>query len=235
MTFNKRTEIIKTKMELEIAAQNKQLKHRIVDVILLIVVVALYFTQWINFPYKLPFIALIIIGITFYKSKSIHELGFLSKVSMLKIALWAVMIFILGGIIMGKLIVPLLEQVFGAVDYSAYGALKGNKEAVVQLWIYAVISAALAEEVLFRGYFCSLFERYIRSSKLSEIAMIISGSLLFTFAHYSQGITGLISIFIVSLLFYIVFIISKKNIYTLILGHALIDTFGLYQIYLGNY
>lgn len=102
-------------MELEIAAQNKQLKYQIVDIVLLLVVVALYFTQWINFTYKLPFIALIIIGITFYKSKSIHESGFLCKVSML--ALW----------------------------------------------------------------------------------------------H------------------------SKKNIYALILKHALIDTFGLYQIYLGNY
>ncbi len=40
-------------MELEVAAQNKQLKHRIIDILLLIVVVALYFTQWINFPYKL--------------------------------------------------------------------------------------------------------------------------------------------------------------------------------------
>src|SRR5690606_7459531 len=215
-------------MELEITAQSKELKHRIIDIILHVVVVVLYFTQWIHFPYKLPIIALIIIGITFYKSKSIHELGFSSKVSILKIALWAVIIFIVGGIIMGKLIVPLLEQVFGAIDYSAYGALKGNKEAVVQLWIYAMISAAFAEEVLFRGYFCSFFERYIGISNLAKIAMIVLGALLFTFAHFSQGITGLVSIFIVSLLFYAVFIVSKKNIYALILGHALIDTFGLY-------
>lgn len=222
-------------MKLEIAEQNKELKHRVIDALLLIVILTLYFTQWINFPYKLPIIALFIIGITYYKSKNIHGLGFLPRVSILKTGLWAIMLFIVGGVIIGKLIVPLLEQVFGAVDYSAYGALKGNKEAVIQIWIYAMISAAFAEEVLFRGYFCSVFERYVSLSKLAKIGMIIVGALLFTFAHYSQGVTGLISIFIVSLVFYAVFIVSKKNIYALILGHALIDTFGLYQIYLGNY
>jgi hypothetical protein len=220
---------------LEKANHTKQVKNRLIDLILVLSVLTLYFTSWITFPYKLPVVALLIIGVTLYKTKSIRELGIDSKVSVGKTVSWALMIFILGGIVVGKLIVPMLEQIFGAIDYSAYGALKGNKDAIIQLWFFAMISAAFSEEVLFRGYFCSLFEHYIGSSMVAKIVMVLLGALLFTFAHYSQGATGLISIFAVSLLFYAAFILSKKNLYALILGHALIDTFGLYQIYLGNY
>lgn len=194
----------------------------------------LYFTSWVQFPYKLPVIAALIITVTFYKYKNLNKIGFLSKFSLLKTTYWAFLIFIVG-VLVGKIVVPFLETIFGAIDYSAYGALEGNKEAVIQLWIYAMISAAFAEEVIFRGYFCYLFEKFMGTSKIANISMVIVGSLIFTFAHFSQGITGLISIFMVSLLFYTVYILSGKNIYTTILGHALIDTFGLYQIYLGNF
>lgn len=225
---------MQTLIKLHHILKEKRIRHLIIDGLLFIIIVLLYFTKWIEFPYKLPVIAVCIMGLTFYKNKNLHEIGFLSKVSISKTIFWALLIFIVG-IIVGKLLVPFLENFFGAIDYSAYGALEGNKEAVIQLWMYAMISAAFAEDVIFRGYFCSLFESYIGTSTIARYSMVVSGALLFTFAHYSQGMTGLMSIFVVSLLFYIVFIISGKNIYGTILGHALIDTFGLYQIYLGSY
>jgi len=89
--------------------------------------------------------------------------------------------------------------------------------------------------VIFRGYFCSLVESYMGKSQLSKAIMVVVGALLFTLAHYSQGISGLINIFIISLFFYIVFIRSGRNIYAVILAHAIIDTVSLYQIYLGDF
>lgn len=206
-----------------------------IDALVLVVVLLVFFTNWIPFPYKLPAIAVIIMTIYYLREKSIRNLGFSKTVNWLHTLLWSLLIFILGALIIGKLVVPILENIFGAVDYSAYGALKGNKEVVIQLWVYAMISAAFAEEVIFRGYIVTLFNKYIGTSRLSYFFTIIAGSLLFTLAHYSQGLTGLISIFIVSLLFYAVYLLSRKNLYALILGHALIDTYGLYQLYLGNF
>lgn len=206
-----------------------------IDALVLVVVVLVFFTSWIPFPYKLPAIAVTIIAFFWLNEKSLRNLGFSKTVNWLHTLLWSLLIFILGALIIGKFVVPILENIFGTVDYSAYGALKGNKEVVIQLWVYAMISAAFAEEVIFRGYIVALFHKYLGISRLSNFLTILAGALLFTIAHYSQGITGLISIFIVSLLFYGVYLLSRKNLYALIIGHALIDTYGLYQLYLGNF
>ncbi|KGO88450.1 hypothetical protein Q765_00635 [Flavobacterium rivuli WB 3.3-2 = DSM 21788] len=209
-------------------------KKIILDGLLFSIILLFYFTNWIQFPFKLPLCALLIIAVTFLKSKNLHELGFLHKVSLWKTILWASLIVFMATVAI-LLWTPFLEGLFGKPDYSAYGVLKGNKKLVLQLWFYGMISAAFAEEVLFRGYFCSLLVFYIGTSQLSKAITIVTGALLFTLAHYSQGISGLINIFIISLVFYIVFIRSGRNIYATILAHAIVDTVGLYQIYLGDY
>jgi len=209
-------------------------KKIILDGVLLSVILLLYFTEWIQFPYKLPLCALVIMAVTFYKNKNLQELGFLRNVSFWKTLVWALLLVFIATVAI-LIWTPFLESLFGKPDYSAYGALKGNKEVVIQLWIYGMISAAFAEEVIFRGYFCSLLENYIGTSQVSKTIMVVTGALLFTLAHYSQGISALINIFIISLAFYIVFICSGRNIYATILAHAIIDTVGLYQIYLGDY
>lgn len=209
-------------------------KKILLDGLLLSIILLLYFTDWIPFPFKLPLCALLIMAVTFYKNKNLHELGFLPKVSLWKTILWASLIVFIATVAI-LLWTPFLESLFGKPDYSAYGALKGNKELIIQLWIYGMISAAFAEEVLFRGYFCSLLESYIGTSQLSKAITVVTGAVVFTLAHYSQGISGLINIYIISLVFYIAFIRSGRNIYATILAHAIIDTVGLYQIYLGDY
>lgn len=206
------------------------------DALVLIAVILVFFTKWVPFPYKLPSIAGLIMIFYYAKEKSLGSLGFLPTINWLHTMhtiIWSLVIFVVGALIVGEFIVPILEGIFGAVDYSAYGELKGNKTFVFQLWVYAMISAAFAEEVIFRGYLVAVFHKYLGISRWANTLIIFIGALLFTFAHYSQGVTGLISIFIVSLIFYTVYLLSKKNIYALILGHALIDTYGLYQLYLG--
>lgn len=204
----------------------------ILDAVLLLVILFLYFTNWIPFPFKLPLCASLIMMVTFYKHKNLHELGFLSNVSFSNTILWASFIIFIATVPV-LLWTPWLENLFGKADYSAYGALKGNKKMIIQLWLYGMVSAAFAEEVIFRGYFCSLFMSYLGTSQRSQVVMVVAGALLFSLAHYSQGISGMLNIVIISLFFYIVFIRSGRNIYATILAHAVIDTVSLYQIYAG--
>lgn len=209
-------------------------KNILLDAVLLLLTLLLYFTNWAQFPFKLPLSALLIMAVTFYKNKDLHQLGFLPRVSVIKTVLWAGLIIFIATVAV-LLWIDLLENLFGEPDYSAYGALKGNKPLVFKLWFYGMISAAFAEEVIFRGYFCSLVNSYLGTSTLSKAVTIVLGSLIFTFAHYSQGTAGMINIFIISTFFYIVFLRSGRNLYVTILAHAVIDTVSLYQIYVGDY
>lgn len=149
--------------------------------------------------------------------------------------LWAAIVSFVIIVLVGYLIVPLLEAVFGETDYSAYGALVGNEKAAFQLWGTAMISAAVGEEIVFRGFLLGTLERVIGKEIWHKFFIVIFGALLFGLVHYQQGISGIISIIVVGLIFGAAFFASKKNLWSLILAHAIVDTWGIYSIYKGWY
>lgn len=55
--------------------------------------------------------------------------------------------------IFGEALQPLIEWFLGIhTDCSGYGALAGNAEAALRLLGFALVNAALGEEILFRGF-----------------------------------------------------------------------------------
>jgi membrane protease YdiL (CAAX protease family) len=80
-----------------------------------------------------------------------------------------------------------------------------------------VVTVALCEEFLFRGFVQHAFQSW---SHGSAIAAILGSSLLFAWAHFYQGRRGLISTFIAGLLF------STMRFWTLSLLPSIIAHFG---------
>lgn len=190
---------------------------------------------WIEFPWKIPFLALIVILYTYCRFGSLRSIGFSCSPNFMSTFLWAAIVSFVIIVLVGYLMVPLLEAVFGETDYSAYGELVGNEKAAFQLWWTAMISAAVGEEIVFRGFLLGTLERVIGKEIWHKFFIVIFGALLFGLVHYQQGISGIISIIVVGLIFGAAFFASKKNLWSLILAHAIVDTWGIYSIYKGWY
>ena len=90
-------------------------------------------------------------------------------------------------------------------------------------------SAAIGEEMLTRGFILH------RISTLSnETTAVILQALLFALAHFYQGITGMVNIFFLALIFGTVYLRCGKSLLPTIAAHGLIDTVSLTLLYYGR-
>ena len=108
--------------------------------------------------------------------------------------------------------------------------LEGNLG--MYLWFLIPVawgSAAIGEEMLARGF---LLHRI--SGLTGTATAIVLQAALFAVAHFYQGVTGMVNIFVLALVFGAVYLKSGRNLMPLIVAHGLIDTYGLTMIYLGR-
>tara|TARA_Y100000815_G_scaffold267583_1_gene287315 strand:+ start:349 stop:999 length:651 start_codon:yes stop_codon:yes gene_type:complete len=140
------------------------------------------------------------------------------------------------GILFGEVGQPLLEWLLGThVDYSGYGALVGNERAALQLLAYALTSAAIGEEVLFRGFFLHQVTAIFGEGAAARRGAVLAGGAFFGVAHFIQGWLGILFTGVMGLVFAWAWFRSERNLWALIMAHALIDTYGITMMYLGRY
>ncbi len=89
-------------------------------------------------------------------------------------------------------------------------------------------SAAFGEELLMRGFV------YHRFSALAGPAwgMVLQAA-LFGLGHMYQGYTGVMSLFVVGLVFGWGYLRAGRNLWPVIVAHGLIDTLSITLVYLG--
>lgn len=136
----------------------------------------------------------------------------------------------------GEVVQPLIEQLLGMrSDYSGYGALAGNAKAALQLFAFALASAAIGEEILFRGFLLHQLTAILGCGNGARWASIVAGGAIFGVAHLIQGPLGVLNTAIVGVIFGWAWFRSGRNLWALILAHALIDSYGIGMLYLGRY
>ncbi|KHK92018.1 hypothetical protein LK12_13110 [Novosphingobium malaysiense] len=168
------------------------------------------------------------------ETRSLAPVGLKLPVSAGSTLLWAAagtggVIFVLGDVVN-----PVIEWVFSkGADHSGYGALKDNGPAAFKLWLYAMFSAAIAEEIVYRGFLLHQLSVLLQKGRAGEWIAILIGGIAFAVPHYSQGLVGVISVALVGFLFGWIFFRSGRNLWSLMLAHALVDTWGIYSLYRG--
>ena len=128
---------------------------------------------------------------------------------------------------------PTLYRVFGARDLRYLGAIEGNLDVVLSLLPLIWLSAAICEEIVYRGFIQQRLERVFGESILGNIAAVVITSAVFAANHAVQGTSGVIQTFIVSCVLGAIFIRARHNLLLLILIHGVWDTFSVAVMYLG--
>jgi hypothetical protein len=109
-------------------------------------------------------------------------------------------------------------------------AIEGNT-AVYLMFLIPVTwgSAAFGEELLARGFLLQRFELLTRSTA----GAVFLQALLFALGHGYQGITGVLSLFVVGLILGYFYLRAGRNLWPVIVAHGLIDTISITLVYLG--
>ena len=189
-------------------------------------------------PITIPLRVLLLAGLALLWT--FVEAGRLAPVGLRRHGWWSTLLWTgvvtATGILFGEVGQPLLEWLLRArVDYSGYGALVGNERAALQLLTYALTSAAIGEEVLFRGFFLHQVTAIFGEGAAARRAAILASGTFFGVAHFIQGWLGILFTGFMGLVFAWAWFRSGRNLWALIMAHALIDAYGIAMMYLGRY
>jgi membrane protease YdiL (CAAX protease family) len=134
------------------------------------------------------------------------------------------------------IIVPLLQRLTGeAIDLSMFKDLQGDLFLLIGFLVVSWTEAAFIEEMFFRGYLLNRITDVVGKERVGIIIALIGNALLFGFAHYYQGITGVVDTFIGGLVLGLLYLHARRNLWLPILTHGIIDTVGILLIFFKLY
>ncbi|SEL08603.1 CAAX protease self-immunity [Aquimarina amphilecti] len=119
-----------------------------------------------------------------YKKDFFTSLGFQRKriniKSLLIIApLLAIIIFLFNGYVLMPIITYLTEQ---SIDYSEFERYKGNLPVILTFLVFVWLSAAFAEEIVFRGYLMKQFTKKDKG-KICKFDLVIIQNLVLIISY----------------------------------------------------
>jgi membrane protease YdiL (CAAX protease family) len=102
---------------------------------------------------------------------------------------------------------------------------------VVALWF----SAGFLEEFLWRGYLMNrLVDLQGKETWLTWTLALVGSAIIFGLGHTYQGLGGVIKITAMGLLLGAAFLAVRRNLWPMIIAHAVIDTISMVQHYFGS-
>ncbi len=154
--------------------------------------------------------------------------GLKAKLLLLPQTLLGVAAILGTGILVAKLgelsAIPFMQQGSEGMQ-ERWGDLQGNLPLYL-VWVgLSWVSAGFAEETFFRGFVISRFIDAFGESRSGRISAVLVAALFFGACHvYYQGLRGLVVAGAIGLSLGILFLRYKRNLWPLIVAHALVDT-----------
>jgi membrane protease YdiL (CAAX protease family) len=185
-------------------------------------------------PNEVPI--LVVLGLVSVRLRDggLSAIGFKRPPSWLRIVLIAVAAAALR-ILLGEFVIdPLTGRFWPAATAPAEGvSITGNIGFALLALLIVWGFAAFGEEIAYRGY---LLTRAADLGKRSTIAYwvgVVLVSILFGYGHYYKGPAGIVDSGIAGLILGSAYMLSGRNLWTSILAHGFIDTFGVTVLYFG--
>jgi membrane protease YdiL (CAAX protease family) len=116
-------------------------------------------------------------------------------------------------------------------DFTAIGELKGHPGEYLYWLAIAFVSAALGEELQFRGFVWSRLERVAGGGRPGLAAAWIGQALLFSLGHVYQGLSGVIVTGGLGLVLGGVYLANRRNLVACMILHGLIDGVSLTALF----
>jgi membrane protease YdiL (CAAX protease family) len=132
-------------------------------------------------------------------------------------------------------IVPLAVWITGApLDTSAFEPIRGNLRLLLTWLALAWTLAAFGEEMVFRGYLMHRIADLAGGTGPAWAAALVVSSAFFGWAHAYQGPAGMVATGLIGALLALLYLRTGRNLWTVILCHALVDAIALTLVYFGR-
>ena len=165
---------------------------------------------------------------------SLTAIGFRRPASWLRVVLVALAAATLRILLSALLIDPLTQKFWPpAAAPAEAAAITGNLKIALLALLIVWSFAAFGEEVAYRGYLLTRAADLGNRTNTAYIAGVILVSVLFGYGHYYKGPSGIIDSGVAGLILGSGYLLTGRNLWTSILAHGFIDTFGVIVLYFG--
>jgi membrane protease YdiL (CAAX protease family) len=94
--------------------------------------------------------------------------------------------------------------------------------------------AALGEELLMRGFVLNRLADFFGRNRLGWTLAIVIHAIFFGLLHIYQGVPGMVGTGVVALIFAVIYLLGKRRLWPVIIGHGIINTISLTAYYLSD-
>lgn len=175
----------------------------------------------------IPFALLAIWVISWLKGVGWSELGLFRPESWSRV----ILVGVLTAIVLQS--AALLQIKLGGPipDLSSFDQIKSNPWALLGYLMIAWTTAGFGEEIIWRGFILKQISRLFGEGKTGWMIGLVGSALLFGLIHSYQGITGIIMTGFTGIVYGLIFLNSKRNLWTSIFAHAFTDSLAFILIY----
>ncbi len=138
-------------------------------------------------------------------------------------------------IVLGAVVIEPVTAYFWPPAAAPAGSddIPGNPVEALKWLLLVWTFAAFGEEISYRGYLMTRLADLGRRSTMAWAAALVVSSVLFGYGHYYKGPSGMLDSGIAGLILGGAYLLSGRVLWTSILAHGFIDTFGVMASYLG--
>jgi membrane protease YdiL (CAAX protease family) len=150
---------------------------------------------------------------------------------------WTVPFWVLGILVTfvaAQGLVPLLIAPFfdlAAPDMSRYDFIRGDALAAAAMALLLPLTAAIPEEVVYRGFLIRQFTRLYGNGRGGAVLAVLSQALIFGSVHFQWGLGGIVMTSIMGLVWGAAFLLCGRNLWIVIMAHSGAHVALILQLY----
>ena len=172
------------------------------------------------------------VALVFFRGQKLSEIGFRSPRSWKTVPFWVVGIVIV--FVVAQIVFPIFVGAFielPPADLSRYDSLYHNLPAVILIGLMLPITAAIPEEVIYRGFLMDRLTRIFGENLPGLILTVAVQSLIFGAVHFQWGVGGIITTALMGVIWGTSYLLVGRNLWIVILAHSLGHIVMVAQLY----
>lgn len=172
------------------------------------------------------------IWLTLRRGGRFSDLGFKRPARWWTVPFWVLgimVVFILAQGVVPQLLTPVFD--LPEPDMSRYDSIRGNLPAALAMALILPLSAAIPEEIVYRGFLISRLLRLFGNGRAAAVLAVVVQSLIFGSIHFQWGIGGMLMTSIMGLVWGSAFLLCGRNLWIVIMAHSAAHIALVAQIY----
>lgn len=176
--------------------------------------------------------AIAALWLTLRKGGSAVDLGLTRPKRWWTVPFWVLgilVVFVLAQALVPQLLAPIFD--IPAPDMSRYDFIRGNALAAVSMALLLPLTAAIPEEIVYRGFLVHQFERLYGNTRAGASLAVLSQAVIFGLVHFQWGLGGILMTSIMGLVWGFAFLLCGRNLWVVIMAHSAAHIALILQLY----